>query len=99
MYNKLGFNDGITAWNHLRDLLIDGFIAFEIVYDRKQKRTKYARNGPSILITKVAVIKNGKLYGGKVCGYKMNDIDSLDVDSSNDFDMIKMVMEKRCLVK
>jgi len=37
LYNKLGFNDGITAWNHLRDLLIDGFIAFEIVYDRKQK--------------------------------------------------------------
>jgi len=37
LYNKLGFNDGIIAWNHLRDLLIDGFIAFEIVYDRKQK--------------------------------------------------------------
>lgn len=37
LYNVFGFNDGITAWNHLKDLLIDGFIAFEIVYDKKQK--------------------------------------------------------------
>ena len=37
LYNKLGFNDGITAWSHLKDLIIDGFIAFEVVYDRKQK--------------------------------------------------------------
>ena len=37
LYNSFGFNDGITAWNHMKDLLIDGFIAFEIVYDSKQK--------------------------------------------------------------
>ena len=37
IYNAFGFNDSITAWNHLRDLLIDGFIAFELVYDKKQK--------------------------------------------------------------
>ena len=37
IYNSLGFNDGITAWNHLKDLIIDGFIAFEIIYDKKQK--------------------------------------------------------------
>lgn len=37
LYHAFGFNDGITAWNHLRDLLIDGFIAFEVVYDKKQK--------------------------------------------------------------
>lgn len=37
IYNTFGFNDGITAWNYMRDLLIDGFIAFEVVYDKKQK--------------------------------------------------------------
>ena len=37
IYNRLGFNDGIKAWSHFRDLLIDGFVAFEIVYDKKQK--------------------------------------------------------------
>jgi hypothetical protein len=37
LYNSFGFNDSITAWSHLKDLLINGFLAFEIVYDKKQK--------------------------------------------------------------
>lgn len=37
LYNAFSFNDGITAWNYFRDFLIDGFIAFEVVYDNKQK--------------------------------------------------------------
>jgi hypothetical protein len=37
LYNSFGFNDGIKAWYMLRDLLIDGFIAYEIVYDKKQR--------------------------------------------------------------
>jgi hypothetical protein len=30
-----GFNDDISAWQYFRQLLVDGFIAFEIVYDDK----------------------------------------------------------------
>lgn len=37
IYNSFGFNDGIKAWALMKDLLIDGHIAFEIVYDKKQK--------------------------------------------------------------
>ena len=37
LYNSFGFNDGIKAWYMLRDLLIDGFIAYEIIYDKKQR--------------------------------------------------------------
>ena len=37
IYNRFGFNDGIVAWNYFRSLLIDGFLAFEIVYDDKSK--------------------------------------------------------------
>lgn len=37
IYNSFGFNDGLTAWNYCRNFLIDGFIAYEIVYDNKQK--------------------------------------------------------------
>lgn len=33
LYNSFGFSDGITAWIYMRRLLIDGVIAFEIVYD------------------------------------------------------------------
>ena len=37
LYNQFGFNDGIKAWYMMRDLLIDGFVAYEIVYDKKQR--------------------------------------------------------------
>lgn len=37
VYNKYGFHDGITAWNMVRDFLIDGYVAIEMVYDDKKK--------------------------------------------------------------
>ena len=37
IYNKYGFSDNITAWNMMRDFLIDGYIALEIIYDDKKK--------------------------------------------------------------
>lgn len=37
IYSKYGFSDSITAWNMLKDFLIDGFIALEIIYDDKKK--------------------------------------------------------------
>ena len=35
LYDMFGFNDDISAWQYFRQLLVDGFIAFEIVYDDK----------------------------------------------------------------
>jgi hypothetical protein len=37
IYNKFGFSDGITAWNMMRDYLIDGYLALEIIWDDKKK--------------------------------------------------------------
>lgn len=37
IYNSFNFNDGLTAWNFMKTFLIDGFLAFEIVYDDNQK--------------------------------------------------------------
>ena len=37
IYNAFNFNDGLTAWNYMKNFLIDGFLAFEIVYDDNQK--------------------------------------------------------------
>jgi hypothetical protein len=37
IYRNFGFNDGLTAWNYFKNFLIDGYIAFEMVYDNKQK--------------------------------------------------------------
>ena len=37
IYNAFNFNDGLTAWNYMKTFLVDGFLAFEIVYDDNQK--------------------------------------------------------------
>jgi hypothetical protein len=37
VYTKFGFSDNITAWNMMKDFLIDGFLAIEIIYDDKKK--------------------------------------------------------------
>ena len=35
--NTFNFNEGQIAWNYLKNLLIDGYISYEIIYDDKQK--------------------------------------------------------------
>ena len=51
IYNKMGFNDGISAWNMLKDFLIDGFIAMEIIWDDKKKSiTGFNRLRPDTLV-------------------------------------------------
>lgn len=37
LINTFNFNEGQIAWNYLKNLLIDGYISYEIVYDDKQK--------------------------------------------------------------
>ena len=37
IYNKFGFSDNITAWSMMRDFMIDGYLAIEIIYDDKKK--------------------------------------------------------------
>lgn len=37
IYNRFGFGDSITAWNMMKDFLIDGYVAIEIVWDDKKK--------------------------------------------------------------
>lgn len=35
LYISFGFNDGIIAWEYFKQFLIDGYLAFEIIYDDK----------------------------------------------------------------
>lgn len=51
IYSKYGFADNITAWNMMKDFLIDGFIAIEIVYDDKKKNIiSFNRLRPETLV-------------------------------------------------
>jgi hypothetical protein len=36
IYIYFGFNDSVQAWNYFRKWMVDGFLAFEIIYNDKQ---------------------------------------------------------------
>jgi hypothetical protein len=38
LYDMFGFGDDISGWQYFRQLMVDGFLAFEIVYDDKGKK-------------------------------------------------------------
>jgi hypothetical protein len=40
VYYYYGFADGHTLWDYFRKWLIDGFLAFEIIYDKKEGKDK-----------------------------------------------------------
>jgi hypothetical protein len=37
IYNRYGFSDSVSAWQMMKDFLIDGYVAIEIVWDDKKK--------------------------------------------------------------
>lgn len=51
LYNRYGFSDSISAWNMMKDFLIDGYIAVEIVWDDKKKNIiHFNRMRPETLV-------------------------------------------------
>lgn len=51
IYNKYGFADTIGAWGMMKDFLIDGYVAVEIVYDDKKKNIiAFNRMRPETLV-------------------------------------------------
>ena len=51
IYHKFGFSDSITAWNMMRDFLVDGHLALEIIYDDKKKNIiAFNKLEPSTLV-------------------------------------------------
>lgn len=51
IYNRYGFSDSISAWNLMKDFLIDGYIAMEIVWDdRKKNIIHFNRLRPETLV-------------------------------------------------
>lgn len=51
LYRKFQFNKGNTAWSYFRSMLIDGYLAFEIIYDDKGREIKkFKQLEPSTLL-------------------------------------------------
>ena len=51
LYNRHGFSDSISAWNLMKEFLIDGYVAIEIIWDDKKKNIiSFNRLRPETLV-------------------------------------------------
>jgi CMP-N,N'-diacetyllegionaminic acid synthase len=66
--------------------------ANESILRRQDKSSFYARNGAAIYLTKYEKIKN-YIFGGKIVGYEMNRIDSIDIDDSSDLELAEIFLK------
>jgi len=63
LMNEFNFIDGVVAWNYLRTLLIDGYLAFEIIYDDRQKNIiDIAPLDPMTLIVATDPMSNSMIW-------------------------------------
>jgi len=73
--------------------------AFEgdrITVTRRQDLTPlFARNGPAVLLVTPAQLDAGHFYGGRVVGYPMNALDSIDIDTIEDLQLAEYFLLRR----
>jgi CMP-N-acetylneuraminic acid synthetase len=66
------------------------------IFLREKKNKYYSRNGAAIYITKYKNVKK-YIFGGKMLGYLMDKISSLDIDDIHDFNIAHMYISKKNL--
>ena len=60
----------------------------------KKKPCYFARNGAAIYITKRENLKD-YIFGGKILGYKMGKIESLDIDEETDLNLARLILNNK----
>lgn len=59
-----------------------------------KKLSLFARNGPSIFITRLKKFKNDSLYDNKILAYEMCKTKSVDINEKNDLELAKILLNK-----
>lgn len=65
------------------------------IYDRHSKDIFYARNGPSVLVSKVKHILENNGFYGKTLPYFMTEEESFDIDTEFDLKIVRMLMSAK----
>lgn len=76
-------------------LQLRGYGGGDFSITRRQELKKiYARNGPAVLVTSAACVREGKLYGAHTYGYLMSasPTESLDIDTPEDLRLAQILL-------
>ena len=63
------------------------------IYRRQDKSRFFARNGPSILITRRMTIERGDMYGDLILPFEMTRHESIDIDEEEDFVLASLIKD------
>ena len=66
------------------DGVLRPWLSGEPVLKRQDKPEFWARNGPAVLVMHPSEIREGRIYGERVVGFRMDSRSSLDVDTMED---------------
>ena len=84
-----------TSVMRIEEGVLKPFLDVPMATRRQDKPRVYARNGPAVLATRVAVIKEGSLYGRTSWPLAMTPEDSLDIDTPLDLKLAESVLAVR----
>lgn len=74
---------------------LESFLEHEHINLRRQDKPKYyARNGAAVYITKIDKLKEF-IFGGKLIGYPMNKIESIDLDDMQDWKIAEAILKNQ----
>lgn len=76
--------------------IIKNYSSKNQIFQRQYKKEYYARNGAAIYIIKTDVfLKKKSLFGDKLIGYKMNKLESIDIDDIDDFTLAELILKNK----
>ena len=60
---------------------------------RQEIETLYARNGAAIYISRIDLLKEGKVFGERIVPYFMKKIESFDIDDMEDWEIVEKIID------
>jgi CMP-N,N'-diacetyllegionaminic acid synthase len=64
-------------------------------FRRQGQPTLYARNGPAVIVSRAAVVREGSFYGTRCVPYPMTPADSIDIDDRDDLALADWALRRR----
>jgi len=71
--------------------IIERFEQAQILRSQDKPR-RFARNGPSVIVTRKSTVVGGSIYGKTSCGVLMEGKYNLDIDTQSDFKLVEAVI-------
>lgn len=83
-----------SVMRHGENGYLVSYLRDEMLTRRQEKDPVYARNGPAICITRTERLGEF-VFGGRLIGYEMDEISSVDIDDLDDFARAERMLSER----